>query len=89
VKWLNATTGRDRDEDARAVETRASAMPPETLDIPPDPVAADAAERVVILPRPVPKMPMNGAVDPIVARKARPRFNWINVSDMESLSVAS
>src|SRR5881628_2085313 len=77
--------GRNRDEDAQAVETRASAMPPETTDIPPDPVAA-MLRKALMIPTTVPKRTMNGAVEPIVARKPRPRFNSISVSDMESLT---
>ncbi len=37
-----------------------------------------------MIPTTVPKRPMNGAVEPIVARNPRPRFNWISVSAMES-----
>src|SRR6185312_5913211 len=70
-----------------AVVTRASAMPPETTDIPPDPVAA-MFRKALIIPATVPKRPTNGAVEPIVARKPRPCFNWTSVSDIESLSAS-
>src|SRR5215470_12129926 len=84
VKWLKATTAGMATKIPRAVETKASAMPPETTDIPPDPVTAMLLKALMI-PTTVPKRPTNGAQEPIVARIPRPRFNWISVSDMESL----
>src|SRR6266481_756925 len=74
VKWLKATTAGIATKIPKAVETRASAMPPETTDIPPDPVAA-MLRKALIIPTTVPKRPTKGAVEPIVARNPRPRFS--------------
>ena len=74
VKWLKATTAGIATKMPSAVETSASAMPPETAAIPPDPVAA-MLWNALMIPTTVPKRPMNGAVEPIVARSPRPRFN--------------
>jgi hypothetical protein len=71
--------GRDRDEDPSAVATRASAMPPETAAIPPDPVAA-IPRKALMIPTTVPKRPMNGAVEPIVASHPSPRRSSIIAS---------
>src|SRR5437870_6343106 len=84
VKWLKATTAGIATKIPRAVETRASAMPPETTDIPPDPVAA-MLRKALIIPTTVPNRPTNGTVEPIVARNPRPFFKLISVSEMESL----
>src|SRR5439155_520549 len=56
VKWLKATTAGIATKIPRAVETRASAMPPETTDIPPDPVAA-MLRKALIIPTTVPNRP--------------------------------
>src|SRR6185437_5213565 len=87
VKWLNPATAGIATKIPRAVVTRASAIPPETTDMPPDPVAA-MFRKALMIPATVPKRPTNGAVEPIVARNPRPCFNWTNVSDMESLSAS-
>src|SRR5437879_13603969 len=84
VYGLKATTAGIATKIPRAVETRASAMPPETTDIPPDPVAA-MLRKALIIPTTVPNRPTNGTVEPIVARNPRPFFKLISVSEMESL----
>src|SRR5262249_32387620 len=58
VKWLKATTAGIATKIPKAVETRASAMPPETTDIPPDPVAA-MPRKAFMIPTTVPQRPTN------------------------------
>ena len=71
---MNATTAGIATKMPKAVETRASAIPPETTLIPPDPVAA-MLRKALMIPTTVPNSPMKGAVEPIVARNPRPHFN--------------
>ena len=57
----------------RAVAMSASAIPPDTAVTPPEPVAA-IPSKAWMIPTTVPNRPMNGAVDPIVARPPSPLF---------------
>ena len=58
-----------------AVVTRASEIPPATAPIP-EVFCVAICWKALRIPTTVPNRPINGDVDPIVARPPRPRFSF-------------
>jgi hypothetical protein len=69
-----------------AVVTSASAIPADTAPMPPEPVSAMPL-KALMMPTTVPNRPMNGAVEPMVARPPVPRLkSAVVISDVRSMA---